>query len=253
MPREMTERGFQLKDTNQSHTPLSSTFTFYTQDERATVNALATTLSIRDTETQGHAERVVRFSSLLGREFGLNPPQMKSLEYGSLLHDIGKIGIPDAILRKPGRLTREEWTTMREHPLLGLKILSGIGFLEEAALVVVQHHERWDGKGYPFGLAGTEIDRNARIFAVADAFDAMISNRVYRAGRPFAYATEELTRRAGEQFDPEVVECFNGIPQAEWELACPPYIAQVVRSRYSFRYMRLSTPVNGPGEPTSIC
>ena len=161
----------------------------------------------------------MRFSSLLGRELGLNPAQMKSLEYGSLLHDIGKIGIPDAILHKPGRLTTKEWLRMREHPLLGLKVLNGVGFLDKASLVVVQHHERWDGKGYPFGLAGTEIDRNARIFAVADAFDAMISDRVYRAGRSFAYASEELTRRAGQQFDPEVVECFNGIPQAEWELA----------------------------------
>ena len=213
-----------MRHTNQSHTSPGSTFTLYPPDDRATVNALAATLRIRDTETQGHSERVVRFSSLLGRELGLNPAQMKSLEYGALLHDIGKIGIPDAILHKPGRLTTEEWLRMREHPLLGLKVLNGVGFLDKASLVVVQHHERWDGKGYPFGLAGTEIDRNARIFAVADAFDAMISDRVYRAGRSFAYASEELTRRAGQQFDPEVVECFNGIPQAEWELArqCRP-------------------------------
>jgi HD-GYP domain-containing protein (c-di-GMP phosphodiesterase class II) len=144
---------------------------------------------------------------------------MKSLEYGALLHDIGKIGVPDAILRKPGPLTTEEWARMREHPLLGLRILSGVGFLESAALVVVQHHERWDGRGYPYGLGGTAIDRNARIFAVADAFDAMISDRVYRAGRPFAEASEELRRRAGQQFDPEVIECFTSIPQREWELA----------------------------------
>jgi HD-GYP domain-containing protein (c-di-GMP phosphodiesterase class II) len=237
LPRETTERGFQLRHTNQSHPSLRSTFTLYPPDERATVNALAATLRIRDTETQGHSERVVRFSSLLGREFGLNPAQMKSLEYGSLLHDIGKIGIPDAILHKPGPLTTEEWTRMREHPLLGLKVLSGVGFLEKAALVVVQHHERWDGKGYPFGLAGTEIDRNARIFAVADAFDAMISDRVYRAGRSFAEATEDLTRRAGQQFDPEVVECFTGIPQAEWELArqCRPERA-IYRHEYSFSH-----------------
>jgi len=209
----------------------------YTHDERATVDALAATLRIRDTETQGHSERVVRFSSLLGRELALNPAQMKSLEYGSLLHDIGKIGIPDAILHKPGPLTTEEWTRMREHPLLGLKVLSGVGFLDKASRVVVQHHERWDGKGYPFGLAGTEIDRNARIFAVADAFDAMISDRVYRAGRPFAEATEELTRRAGQQFDPEVVECFTGIPQAEWELArqCRPE-RKIYRHEYSFSH-----------------
>src|SRR6267378_5336065 len=206
-----------MKDTNQSHTQTSSTFNLYSHDNRATVNVLAATLKIRDVETQGHSERVARFSELLGRELGLNRTQMKSLEYGALLHDIGKIGVPDAILRKPGPLTTEEWARMREHPLLGLRILSGVGFLESAALVVVQHHERWDGRGYPYGLSGTAIDRNARIFAVADAFDAMISDRVYRAGRPFAEASEELRRGAGQQFDPEVIECFTGIPQREWE------------------------------------
>lgn len=191
----------------------------YSLDQRATVNALAAMLRIRDVETQAHCERVVRFSALLGRELDLSRSQMKSLEYGSLLHDIGKIGIPDGILRKPGRLTAQEWITMREHPLLGWRILKSVGFLQNAALVVVQHHERWDGKGYPYGLKSTQIDRNARIFAVADAFDAMVSDRVYRAGRPFAEASEELRKRAGQQFDPEVVECFTGISQREWELA----------------------------------
>ncbi len=208
-----------MKDTNQSHIQTSSTFNLYSHDNRATVNALTATLKIRDVETQGHSERVARFSGLLGRELGLKPTQMKSLEYGSLLHDIGKIGVPDAILRKPGPLTTEEWARMREHPLLGLRILSGINFLDSASLVVVQHHERWDGRGYPYGLSGTEIDRNARIFAVADAFDAMISDRVYRAGRAFAEATEELRKHSGQQFDPEVIECFTRIPQREWELA----------------------------------
>jgi putative nucleotidyltransferase with HDIG domain len=208
-----------MKVTNQSYTQPSNRVNLYSSDERATVNALAATLGIRDVETQGHSERVARFSSLLGRELGLSRAQMKSLEYGSLLHDIGKIGIPDAILRKPGRLTTQEWIRMREHPLLGLRILSGIGFLESASLIIVQHHERWDGRGYPHGLSGLEIDRNARIFAVADAFDAMISDRVYRAGRPFAEATEELRRRSGQQFDPEVIECFARIPEREWEAA----------------------------------
>jgi HD-GYP domain-containing protein (c-di-GMP phosphodiesterase class II) len=148
----------------------------------------------------------------------LSQAELKALEYGSLLHDIGKIGIPDAILHKPGRLTTQEWTRMREHPLLGFTVLSGLAFLERASLVVVQHHERWDGRGYPYRLSGTEIDRNARIFAVADACDAMITDRIYRAGRPFEEATEELRKRAGQQFDPEVIECFVGIPQREWEL-----------------------------------
>jgi putative nucleotidyltransferase with HDIG domain len=205
--------------TNQSQRQPRDTVSRYIHDDRATVNALAATLRIRDIETQEHSERVVRFSALLGRELGLNRAQMKSLEYGSLLHDIGKIGVPDSILHKPVRLTAAEWTRMREHPLLGLRILTGIGFLESASLIVVQHHERWDGKGYPYGLSGTEIDRNARIFAVADAFDAMTTDRVYRASRPLADATEELRMRAGQQFDPEVIDCFTRIPQREWELA----------------------------------
>ena len=208
-----------MKDPNQCHPTSRSSVNPVSDNDQATVNALAATLRIRDIETQSHSERVVRFSCLLGRELGLDQAQLKSLEYGSLLHDIGKIGIPDAILHKPGRLTTQEWTRMREHPLLGLNVLSGLAFLETASLVVVQHHERWDGRGYPYGLSGTEIDRNARIFAVADAYDAMITDRVYRAGRSLEQATEELRKRAGQQFDPEVVECFVGIPEREWELA----------------------------------
>ncbi len=126
-----------MKETNQSHTQRSSTVNLYSHDDRAMVNALAATLRMRDIETQGHSERVVRFSDLLGRELGLNWAQRKSLEYGSLLHDIGKIGVPDAILHKPGSLTTEEWTRMREHPLLGLRILSGVNFLDSASLVVL--------------------------------------------------------------------------------------------------------------------
>src|SRR5688500_2121985 len=127
-----------MKVTNSSDLTRISILNPYSSDvdERATINALATTLRTRDVDTLGHSERVVRFSSLLGRELGLNPAEMKTLEYGSLLHDIGKIGIPDEILHKPGRLTSAEWTKMREHPLLGLKILSGIGFLKNASLIV---------------------------------------------------------------------------------------------------------------------
>ena len=180
------------------------------------VLTLTATLRVRDAETQGHSERVVKFSSLLGHELNLNERQLESLTYGSLLHDIGKIGVPDAILRKPGRLTEVEWSRMRQHPLLGLQIVSGIESLEGASLVVAQHHERWDGTGYPFGLSGDEIDRNARIFAVADAFDAMTSERPYNLRKSFEAALEELQRCAGKQFDPEVVEAFTQISSGEW-------------------------------------
>ena len=184
---------------------------------RSTLRALNAALETRDLETHGHSERVVNFSLRLGRELGLDREQMRSLEFGSLLHDIGKIGVPDAILRKPAKLTEEEWVRMREHPLHGQRILRGIEFLEGAARVVAQHHEKWDGTGYPAGLRGEEIDLNARIFAVADAFDAMTSDRVYRRGRGYEEALAELEAHSGRQFDPEVVAAFRRVPRQEWE------------------------------------
>ena len=184
---------------------------------RSTLKALTAALDKRDSETSGHSERVVAYSLRLGRELGLDAEQMRSLEFGSLLHDIGKIGVPDAILRKPAKLTEEEWVRMREHPQHGQKILRGIEFLEGAARVVAQHHEKWDGSGYPLGLRGTQIDLNARIFAVADAFDAITSDRVYRAGRSYEEALAELDKYAGVQFDPNVVEAFHRVPAEEWE------------------------------------
>ena len=184
---------------------------------RSTLQALAHALETRDAETHGHSERVVTFSLRLGRELGLDGEQLKALEFGSLLHDIGKIGVPDAILRKPAKLTEAEWVKMREHPCHGQQILRGIKFLEGAGRVVGQHHEKWDGSGYPLGLRGEEIDLNARIFAVADAFDAMTSDRVYRAGKPYEAAAEELEKWAGKQFDPQVVEAFHRVPRQDWE------------------------------------
>ena len=184
---------------------------------RTTLQALTAALETRDAETHGHSERVVTFSLRLGREYGLTAPQMKALEFGSLLHDIGKIGVPDAILRKPGKLTDEEWVRMREHPLHGQQILRGIKFLEGATRVVAQHHEKWDGSGYPLGLKTEEIDICARIFSVADAFDAITSDRVYRQGRPYEAAAQELDEWVGRQFDPKVVEAFHRVPQEDWD------------------------------------
>jgi putative nucleotidyltransferase with HDIG domain len=184
---------------------------------RSTLKALTAALETRDAETHGHSERVVTFSLRLGRELGLDKAQMTALEFGSLLHDIGKIGVPDAILRKPAKLDEAEWAKMREHPLHGQQILREIEFLEGAARVVAQHHERWDGSGYPLGLRGEEIELNARIFSVADAFDAMISDRVYRRGRSYEAAAEELDAWAGRQFDPQVVEAFHRVPPEDWE------------------------------------
>lgn len=184
---------------------------------RSTLRALTSALETRDSETHGHSERVVTYSLRLGREYGLTGDRLKALEFGSLLHDIGKIGVPDSILRKPGKLTEAEWIKMREHPLHGQQILRGIEFLEGAARVVSQHHEKWDGSGYPLGLHDEEIDVCARIFAVADAFDAITSDRVYRRGKSYQEAAKELDDWAGRQFDPKVVEAFHRVPQDDWD------------------------------------
>ena len=184
---------------------------------RSTLKALTAALETRDSETHGHSERVVTYSLRLGREYGLSNEEMKALEFGSLLHDIGKIGVPDSILRKPAKLTEEEWVRMREHPLHGQQILRGIEFLQGASRVVAQHHEKWDGTGYPLGLRKEEIDICARIFAVADAFDAITSDRVYRRGKPYEAAAQELDDWAGRQFDPKVVEAFHRVPKEDWE------------------------------------
>lgn len=183
---------------------------------RTTLKALVTALETRDTETYGHSERVVTFSLRLGREMQLSSEQLSHLELGALLHDIGKIGVSDAVLRKPGKLTDAEWVKMREHPALGQQILRGIEFLDGASCVVAQHHERWDGGGYPLGLRGEEIDLKTRIFSVVDSFDAMISDRIYRPGRPFEEAVEELNACAGTQFDVKVVKAFHSVPREEW-------------------------------------
>lgn len=185
---------------------------------RITLKALVQALETRDFETHGHSERVVTFSLRLGHELGLEKEIFRDLELGALLHDIGKIGVPDAILRKPAKLNDEEWAKMKLHPLHGQNILRNIKFLEGAARVVAQHHEKWDGTGYPYGLRGEDIDINARIFSVVDAFDAMISDRVYRRGCSYEDAVAELERCSGTQFDPLIVEAFKQIPKEDWQI-----------------------------------
>src|SRR4030095_15588504 len=184
---------------------------------RSTLKALTAALETRDSETHGHSERVVSYSLRLGSEYGLSSAEMKSLEFGSLLHGIGKICVPDSILRKPAKLIDEEWARMREHPLHGQEILRGIEFLQGAARVVAEHHEQWDGSGYPLGLREEEIDVCARIFAVADAFDAITSDRVYRRGKSYEAAAKELDSWSGKQFDPLVVAAFRRVPKKDWE------------------------------------
>ena len=181
--------------------------------------AFALSLDARDKETEGHAERVVAFSVRLGQELGMSDDDLMSLKIGARLHDIGKIAVPDSVLKKPGPLTEEEWTKMRIHPVIGEQMVRAMeGRLPEAAaLIVGQHHEQWNGAGYPLGLKGNEICLGARIFAVADTFDAITADRVYRRGRPYQDALEEILAFSGIQFDPAVVDAFSRIDPTEWE------------------------------------
>jgi response regulator RpfG family c-di-GMP phosphodiesterase len=183
---------------------------------RATLRALAGTLEAKDFETRGHSDRVVANCVRLGREMGLSDADLFGLEQGALLHDIGKIGVPDAILLKPGPLTDQEWHQMRQHIDHGLRIIGGIDFLSGARPVVGQHHEKYDGSGYPNGLRGESIHIHARIFAVADAYDAITSDRPYRNGMGYATAREQIVKGSGTHFDPKVVAAFLRIPEPEW-------------------------------------
>ena len=178
----------------------------------ATLAALSSALDVRDTETEGHARRVVRYMELIAEVLKVPVAQHATLWRGALLHDIGKIGVPDHILRKPGPLTENEWHTMKTHPDLGAKIIANVPFLEEVAVIIRAHHERWDGNGYPEGTAGGLIPLGARIFAVADSFDAMTSDRPYRRGRHLDEALAEIQRCSGTQFDPQVVDAFLAVP-----------------------------------------
>ncbi len=180
------------------------------------LDALLSALNTRDTETQGHSERVTAYTMELADLLGLSAEAIYHVERGALLHDIGKIGIPDRILHKPGKLTSEEWVEMRKHPIIGYQMCAKIEMLQEAARIVLHHHEAWDGSGYPTGLAGEAIPLGARIFAVADTLDAITSDRPYRAAQPFKAAQEEIIRCCGRQFDPEVVRVFLSVSEARW-------------------------------------
>lgn len=174
-----------------------------------TFRALGVALEYRDVETKGHIDRVVALADALGRRLSLDDRQLERLRWGAYLHDVGKIGIPDAILLKPGPLTPEEWEVMRRHPVIGCEMLGRIPHLPPETLAVVRHHhERWDGRGYPDGLAGTAIPLLARIFAVVDVYDALTHARPYKPAWPAADARRYIAEQAGKQFDPEVVRAF---------------------------------------------
>jgi response regulator RpfG family c-di-GMP phosphodiesterase len=182
------------------------------QTYQSTLEALGSVLATREVGTELHSRRVHAYSLALARAHGLPAAELDALGRGVLLHDIGKIGISDSILLKPGSLTPEEWVVMRSHPEIGRQILEGIPFLRDAIPVVRHHHERWDGTGYPLGLAGTAIPLGARIFAVADAFDAMTFDRPYSQAISLEAARDRIRESAGTHFDPDVVATFLGIP-----------------------------------------
>jgi len=176
--------------------------------ESVLAEALATALDAREHETGMHSKRVACHTLVLARRFTSDPQRLRQVYWGALLHDIGKIGIPDAILLKRGALDEDEWRVMRAHPEIGHRILASVPFMAEAAEIVLAHEERFDGSGYPRGLAGEAISLWARLFAVIDTLDAMTSDRPYRRSRPFEAANDEIVRAAGRQFDPLAVEAF---------------------------------------------
>jgi putative nucleotidyltransferase with HDIG domain len=182
-----------------------------------TLEALGDALDLKDSETEGHSKRVTAYTIALARAMGISPGQIKIIARGAFLHDIGKMAIPDEILRKPGSLTPEEQEVMREHCTRGYHILRKIPFLSEAAEIVYSHQEHYDGSGYPAGISGNQIPIGARIFAVADTLDAITSDRPYRKARSFDVAREEILRCSGTQFDPAVVEVFLKIPNELWQ------------------------------------
>ncbi|AJC73624.1 phosphohydrolase [Pseudothermotoga hypogea DSM 11164 = NBRC 106472] len=195
------ERILLLRDLQEANTKLLKAY-----DE--TIEALARAIDMRDAETYGHSERVANLTVQIAKAMGIEKEQLIHIRRGALLHDIGKLAIPDRILLKPGKLDEEEWKIMKMHPLYAQEMLSKIEYLKSALDIPLYHHERWDGNGYPFGLKGEEIPLSARIFAVVDVYDALTSDRPYRKAWTKQEAIEYIKNQSGRQFDPKVVEVF---------------------------------------------
>jgi len=213
--KEVQEKELLYKELEKKADELEKAYGKLAQTAVQALYALAKALEARDPYTHGHSESVTRYATWIGEKLRGKPGwedgsvnSLKVLQNGGLLHDLGKIGIIDGILNKPGKLTEEEWAKVKEHPGKGAHILEGVEEFKEYALVARHHHERWDGKGYPDGLKGREIPTGARILAVADAYDAMTSNRPYRDAISPIEAAKEVVRCKGTQFDPEAVEAF---------------------------------------------
>jgi putative nucleotidyltransferase with HDIG domain len=196
---------------------LQKTMTDLERSYDITLEALGDALDLKDSETEGHSKRVTAYTIALARAMGYGQEEIRMIARGAFLHDIGKMAIPDAILLKPGALTEEERTIMREHCARGYQMVRKIPYLREAAEIVYAHQERYDGKGYPRGLRGEQIPFGARIFAIADTLDAITSDRPYRRASSFAEARGEILKCSGSQFDPRLVELFASLPDDLWQ------------------------------------
>ena len=210
------ERSILLSESRQQAKQLEAAYAELEVTYDQTLTSLMSALDARDRETEGHSMRVSRLTCLLAEEIGLSGQQVKAIERGALLHDIGKIGISDTILHKPGKLTNDEWTMMRIHPDIGARIVEGIPFLQDSLSVIRYHHERWDGSGYPLGLKEDQIPIQARIFAVADVFDALTSKRSYRSKSSAEEAIGYIKEQSGILFDPMIVEALSRLPYKEF-------------------------------------
>ena len=214
---------------------LRQTMTDLERSYDITLEALGDALDLKDAETEGHSKRVTAFTIAMARAMGLSSERIRVIARGAFLHDIGKMAIPDAILRKPGALTPEETAIMREHCFRGYQMLRKIPFLSEASEIVYAHQEKYDGTGYPRGLKGEEIPLGARIFSVADTLDAITSDRPYRAAQTVGAAREEVMRYSGRQFDPGVVQVFMQMPETIWEDLRKEINSQIYRFTYPIK------------------
>ena len=195
------------------------------ESAHAVVAALANAVEAKDAKTEQHCQRLATMSGMLAQAADVDPEDQEAIVYGALLHDIGKIGIPEAILQKPGPLSDEEWEVVRRHPEIGEQICRPLSLSERYTPIIRHHHERWDGAGYPNHLMGVAIPLGSRIVALADAFDAMTQDRPYRLAMPIEAAIEELRAGAGRQFDPELARLFVGIIEAEAAAGEPRWVA----------------------------
>lgn len=180
------------------------------------LQTLANVLDAREHETQSHSARVSAYAAHLAEQLGASSGEQEIIRAAGLMHDIGKMGVPDSILLKAGPLTPEEWEVMKQHPQIGYDMLKDVPGLRPAAEIVLAHHERWDGKGYPRGLKGEAIPFGARVFALVDTMDAMLSNRPYRKALTYSMVRKQVEIHRGTQFDPEVAEVFLQIPEQQW-------------------------------------